>query len=68
MAILTLRYEARSVDHGREPVVRTGRKSSKLGREPDPRGRSIALTCEVGGSPSEPTGSRPWSHDLGLRS
>ena len=49
-------------DHGRETVVRMGRTSANLGREPDPPGRSIALTCEVGGSPSEPR-----SHDRGHR-
>ena len=33
-----------------------GRTSSNLGRQPDPSGRSIALTCEVGG----PVGEAGW--------
>ena len=34
-------------DHARECVVRTGRKSSSLGREPDPQGGGIALASEA---------------------
>ena len=52
------------IDHARQCVVRTGRTSSSLGRKTDlliERVRCwIALTCEVGGSPSEPR-----SHDRG---
>ena len=38
------------------------RRSSNLGREPDPTGEPIALMCEVGGlRPVRTTVSRPWS-------
>src|SRR5258707_14349509 len=51
---------ARGTDHARQCVVRTGRKSSSLGRKPDPGWLRIAPRCEVGGTPSEPR-----SHDRG---
>src|SRR5262245_7389816 len=41
-------------DHARQCIVRAGRQSPNLGHQPDPAGAPIALTCEVGGSPSEP--------------
>ena len=47
-------------DHARECMVRTGRTSSNLGRQPDPPGTSHSR-ARLGAAPVRTTVSRPWS-------
>ena len=46
-------------DHGRETVVRTGRRSSSLGRKPDLPNEAIALACVVAAFPVAPSDRWP---------